>query len=243
MVVPLLPHYHMGEMYEELLKKNFNFRHDPHYRNFRKFKQYVKSYWATKNFKELSVFGMDRRTNNNCESFHAQYNALVSEKHPSLYDFASYTNEMFENYRMDFDRLLNNPEVPITRARRAGLDRRDARLKQLERLLLDGQMTPMEFLENNMNSADGIIERAIGPEIENYDEIDDQDDGIIEDEDIVRRVMINRGSCLSCEEFCNEKFVLSCGDEKFCNDCSQMAIQNSKCPICDQNVTNRIKLK
>ena len=168
MAVPLLPHYHMEAMYRELLQKTFNFSEDANFRKFRKFKQYMDSYWASKDFTQLSVFGLDRRTNNNCESFHAQYNALVSEKHPGLYDFADYTNEMLENYLMDFEKLLTNPEVPINRPRRAALDSRDGKLKQYERLLIGGDLTPMEFIEKNCHSSDGIIGKYFYFSIANF---------------------------------------------------------------------------
>ena len=123
----------------------------------------------------MSVVRLDRRINNTCESFHAQYNKLVQEKHPGLYDFADYTNEMFKNYRMEFEKLLEDPEQQINRARRPGLNGWDAKLKQEERLLIAGHLTPMEFIESNVHSADGLIERGIGDE--NDVEEDDEQHG------------------------------------------------------------------
>ena len=82
MAVPLLPHNQIGEMYEELLQQTFNFRDPSKFRKFDKFKQYMRNHWASKDFTELSVFGLDRRTNNDCENFHSQFNSLVGIKHP-----------------------------------------------------------------------------------------------------------------------------------------------------------------
>ena len=36
-----------------------------------------------------------------------------------------------------------------------------ARLRQLERRLTNGRITPMEFIDKNTHSADGVIQQAI----------------------------------------------------------------------------------
>ena len=38
---------------------------------------------------------------------------------------------------------------------------RIAKLRQVERLLQNGQLTAMEFIDRNCHSSDGVIERAI----------------------------------------------------------------------------------
>ena len=58
MAVPLLPPHLMGAMYDELLTQTFNFTFLPRYRQFEKFKTYIRSTWASQNFQELSVFGL-----------------------------------------------------------------------------------------------------------------------------------------------------------------------------------------
>ena len=65
-----------------LVKTNiFRFRRDARFRQFQKFKDYIRNYWASKDFTELSVFGLDKRTNNDVESNHYQFNTLVEVKH------------------------------------------------------------------------------------------------------------------------------------------------------------------
>ena len=157
MAVPLLPAHLMGDMYNELLEKTFRFRDWSKHRPFDKFKRYMRNYWASKDFAELSVFGLERKTNNNCESFHNQFNSLVATKHPNPFDFADCTNEMLENYRNEFEKLLANPEQPIVRSRKPALEAGFAKLKQEERLLMRGDLTPMQFLELNIHSAEGYI--------------------------------------------------------------------------------------
>ena len=84
------------------------------------------------NYKELSVFGLERRTNNDCESYHANFNFLVEKAHPGAYDFAQFCNQMFFNQQMEFERLQANPHIPVVRERRGDLEYRNARLKELE---------------------------------------------------------------------------------------------------------------
>ena len=68
--------------------------------------------------------------------------------------------------------------------------------------------------------------------------------GIIEDEEVIRRAMINRGTCLSCRQICPEKFILDCGEMQFCGNCSNtiMSGEDPKCPKCNKRVTFRVKL-
>ena len=70
---------------------------------------------ASKDFTELSVFGLDKRTNNDVESYHYQFNTLVEVKHPGAFDFADCVNEMLFNYCNEFDKLIAIPGVPIVR--------------------------------------------------------------------------------------------------------------------------------
>ena len=51
--------------------------------------------------------------------------------------------------------------------------------------------------------------------------------------------------CLSCGNICEEKFILDCGQQPFCNNCSEniLSKQNRNCPMCNQNVSIRIMLK
>ena len=120
-----------------------------------------------------------------------------------------------------------------------------AKLKQDERLLLSGHFTPMQFIERNCHSADGLIQRVIGEEIDEDEPIEqDPDDDIIEDEDIIRRVNPDLPYCLICELVCEDKFVFICGCMQFCNNCSSniLAEENPKCPQCEIDVTIRINL-
>ena len=56
--------------------------------------------------------------------------------------------------------------------------------------------------------------------------------------------MMNRGSCLSCGDICNEKFILDCGEMQFCSNCSATILsgQDPKCPKCKKRVTWRHQL-
>ena len=62
---------------------------------------------------------------------------------------------------MDFMRLREHPNEPIVPEIRPDQEDRMARLRQLERRLTNGRITPMEFIEKNTHSADGVIQQAI----------------------------------------------------------------------------------
>ena len=85
---------------------------------------------------DLSVFGLDRRTNNCCESYHSQFNQLVDKAHPGFYDFALHVNDMFSNYHMEFDQLRTNILIPTVRERHGALEYRLAKLSDEERKLI-----------------------------------------------------------------------------------------------------------
>lgn len=62
---------------------------------------------------------------------------------------------------MDFMRLREHPNEPIVPEIRPDQEDRMARLRQLERRLTNRQITPMEFIDKNTHSADGVIQQAI----------------------------------------------------------------------------------
>ena len=79
------------------MRETFVFNLQGRYTLLTKFKRYVRSTWM-KNYENLSVFGLDGRTNNACESYHSRFNALVGRNHPEAKKFADFANEMLENY-------------------------------------------------------------------------------------------------------------------------------------------------
>ena len=247
MAVPLLPPHLMGAMYDELLTQTFNFTFLPRYRQFEKFKTYIRSTWASQNFEELSVFGLEDATNNISESFNSRFNDLVKKKHPTPYHFVIALNEMLGIQKIRYQALKANPEIPVVKPRSSRLQAYMAKLRQSERLLLQGHLTPMQFIERHCHSVDGVIERAIGTEIgEDEEYVEDPEDTIREDEEIIRRVNPDVPICFSCELVCEEKFVFQCGCQQFCNICSDNVMQQSQenrmCPKCHQDARLVINL-
>ena len=200
----------------------------------------------TVNFQELSVFGLERRTNNHCESYHSQFNRIVDGDHPNCWDFADYCNEMLEVKRHEYEKLEENPHEPIVRESRPAQQNRIAKLRREERQLINNTITPMEFIDKNIHAADGVIGDIIG---DDDDSLDEDSEGVIEeDDDPIIEPNINQvqnDSCLSCEHISGEKFVLDCGQQPFCNDCSAniLAVDNPTCPICNRNVSNRMQIR
>ena len=67
----------------------------------------------------------------------------------------------------------------------------------------------------------------------------------IEHINVNTNVITEKDLCLSCENICKDKFILDCGQQPFCNNCSEniLSKQNRNCPMCNQNVSIRIMLK
>ena len=117
-----------------------------------------------------------------------------------------------------------------------------AHLRQDERLLTNGRITTMEFVDRNSHSADGLIERTVGGNETSED--DSEDDEIIEDDDIVPPPNANMGApesmCLSCGHACGpEKYLLvPCGHQPFCNICQD----NPTCSVCNLDVNMGVRM-
>ena len=138
---------------------------------------------------------------------------------------------------------------------RPAQEARMAILRQLERRLTDGEITPMEFIDANLHSADGVIERVLETRRQRDQEMgpnetsseDDSENEIIEDDIVEHPNNVNDNGnlvhpdsmCKSCGQGCVEKYLLGpCGHNPFCNNC----LANEICSVCDQNVAIRIKM-
>ena len=194
----------------------------------------------TQDPKDLSVFGLDRRTNNCCESYHAQWNLLVPKAHPGCYDFAQHTNQMFENYQMELERVKANPTIPILRERRGDLEYRMARLRKIESDLTSGKITAFQFIDKNTHSADGIIAQAIDGQDDDEEDNENGSDYIENEEDFEQQQPNNPpvSMCLSCGEACVEKFFFGCGHYPYCQNCQG----NPTCSLCNQDVQFRSRM-
>ena len=63
--------------------------------------------------------------------------------------------------------------------------------------------------------------------------------------DNIKANIITKDSCLSCGKICGDKFILDCGQQPFCNPCSEniLSEENGNCPACNQSVSLRIMMK
>ena len=133
-------------------------------------------------------------------------------------------------------------------------------LALMERLT-NGRITPMEFIDKNTHSADGVIQQAIDArrrrrngeaDLEETSD-DESDDYIHEDEsqdesenedpnndgNLVPPNNDNLVSCKSCGQDCVDKYLLvPCGHHPFCNNCQL----NEFCTEYDANVQIRAKM-
>ena len=58
-------------------------------------------------------------------------------------------------------------------------------------------------------------------------------------------VITEEDSCLSCRKICEDKYILDCGQQPFCNNCSEniLSKDNRDCPVCNQRVSIRIMMR
>ena len=64
-------------------------------------------------------------------------------------------------------------------------------------------------------------------------------------ETLPTNVITEEDSCLSCGQICEDKYILDCGQQPFCNNCSEniLSKDNRDCPECNQRVSIRIKMR
>ena len=123
---------------------------------------------------------------------------------------------------------------------------------------MNNTITPLEFLDKFIHNADGIIQRAIerrrevDQDSDSEVEEDPQDTIIERDEDPIIEPNVDGPNqarppelCLSCNlQITNDKFILNCGQQPFCNDCTEniLAVDHATCPVCNMHVTMSIKI-
>lgn len=89
------------------------------------FAEYLRRQWGTIN---VSVHGLSVRTNNAVESFHKSLNQLVGRRHPNVWMFVSYLQQMEHSKACDLIRLRRGLQVP--QPPRARWIRLDARIRK-----------------------------------------------------------------------------------------------------------------
>lgn len=91
-----------------------------------RFIQYWHRQWGLIN---ISVYGLQSRTNNSVESYHALLLTLVGRRHPNFWVFISYLQKMENCKAVDLVRVRRDPtELPLNR--RAQYVRLDTRISK-----------------------------------------------------------------------------------------------------------------
>ena len=117
-------------------------------RALRQFRSYVTQQWTVRVTPDvLSVFGNDRRTNNDLECFNSWFSRLVKVHKPSIPVWLEHINSVFEDTFSEMSRL--DQGLAIRRPKKKKNIANTKTLRKLEGRLLRGDLAEVPFLGNN----------------------------------------------------------------------------------------------
>lgn len=92
---------------------------------------YIEGQW-NRNI-DISVFNDIIRTNNACESLHSTFSSLIGLKHPNIFVFLQFLQNVDEKSYCDLFREINNINAP--RSRRVNYEHNDLIISKAQKLL------------------------------------------------------------------------------------------------------------
>ena len=243
MALPLLPEDQLAQVYgDELAKESFSCARDEK-TAIVELKKYIKRRWIRKvRPAKLSVFEVQRRTNNDLESFHRWLRRCIPAAGAkcNVWTFVDRLNALMEEVDTDFERLSNGLKVrrPKSKVRREA----EAKLQELKQALAEGRISAIEFLEQakskvrlpqaSPEEASSALEGREESSSSGGEDTDDSDDEEKE----------NAGSaqkCLTCSSRPVGAILIPCGHAKLCKDCAEKA---SACPFCQEPVAQSLEI-
>ncbi len=203
----------------------------------RKLKAYFFRFWVrTITPQRLSVHQFPHSTNNFAESFHSRIKAIMRSHRPAIWAFCAYLTNIITDSEKDLERLDNG--LNITRPRKPAYIQNMARRADHKEKFLAGNFTAMEYvtaLSHTMDSNLLLLETGVTAGI-----------GLgTEDEEDVAEPQGNPGLvCIVCLAPRERTIMLRpCNHAMLCAPCNdQLAAQNSSCPYCRGNVTERVEV-
>ena len=103
-----------------------------------KLKNYVRKHWL--------IYNLNTATNNGAESYHSKFKARIKTRHPRIWTFMSYINEIILDVHNDIGRIRSGRE--ISRARKTTSIRNQEHRALLKQKLCVGEFTPWQFLQS-----------------------------------------------------------------------------------------------
>ena len=196
-----------------------------------KLKNYVRKHrLIKKTSEELSVYNLNIATNNGAESYHSKLKARIKTRHPRIWTFMSYINEIILDVDNDIGRIRSGRE--ISRARKTTSIRNQEHRALLKQKLCVGEFTPWQFLQS--------ISHTVGcmSTIQHTQLSDSEDDPGEQNTNTPEHLCV---VCLSPRT--TTWIFMSCRHASFCDVCSQRVIElESRCPICRANIESRFEI-
>ena len=112
-----LPAHMMSPAFEILAREDPGLVDPLEKKKWRKVIKYIRSFWMDKIGPEwLSVFGLERKTNNGCEQYHSRLKGRVISHRPRIWKYIEILNEIIVDTNADVHRHVSN--IPISRPQR-----------------------------------------------------------------------------------------------------------------------------
>ncbi len=120
------------------------------------FKAYVRRQWVDGTpAQQISVFGAKTTTNNAAESWHSWIKKSIMSHRPNIWSFISKVNNFIADIELDLQRQQNG--LQISRGPKANVLKNVEHRRKLENKLIEGELTPIQFLQSASYTATNIL--------------------------------------------------------------------------------------
>ncbi len=199
-------------------------------------KQYVKRFWLTKmGPKKISVFAVERGTNDAAESFHGRLKARIQSHKPNFWSFLQHLNECIADSENDIERAEGG--LQISRRRTAKVEKNFRRRAECKEKLSNNIYTPLQYLAAVSYTTDPSLLNT-----ENLDRLEMETDVQEEEQEEEGGDTGDTERCVIClGPRNNVKILLPCGHGG-CGACiDRLVSERSTCHVCRAAITGSVQ--
>ncbi len=110
-----------------------------------RFTQYMDHQWVSEIGPAcLSVFGCDRRTNNDSEVFNRYLNRRAKVRHPNVFTFGEIVTECLQKTAVELESLERG--IPVRRSKKNTIQEKNVKIRILQEKVASRRMEPVAFL-------------------------------------------------------------------------------------------------